>query len=123
MIKKGEGGNVSNGIYQGPKVRLIFQPPDSPDLNVLDLWFFSKLWNKIHKILKKYDNVPSLDDVWEAAKIAWESISAVEIDIILRTLHKRMKQVIEFNGRNDMPIPHEGIKEKVEADDKILKKN
>ena len=37
MIKKGEGGNVSNGIYQGPKVRLVFQPPDSPDLNVLDL--------------------------------------------------------------------------------------
>ena len=37
MIKKGGGRNVTNGIYQGPKIRLVFQPPDSPDRNVLDL--------------------------------------------------------------------------------------
>ena len=32
-----------------------------------------------------------------------------------------MKQVIEFNGRNDMNIPHEGIRETVEEEDRILK--
>ena len=121
MIKKSGGRNVKNGVYYGPKVRLTFQPPDSPDLNVLDLGFFSKLWNKIHKILKNYGHVPALDDVWDAAKMAWEDISAVEIEVLFRTLEARMRQVIECNGRNDMPIPHGGIKEEVEAEDEMLK--
>ena len=121
MIRKAGGRNVIGGVYYGPKVRLFFQPTDSPDLNVLDLGFFSKFWTKIHKILKKNDFVPSLDDIWDAANLAWESITAIEIEVLFRTLEARMMQVIEFNGRNDINIPHEGIREAVEAEDTRLK--
>ena len=32
-----------------------------------------------------------------------------------------MRQIIAYNGRNDIPIPHGGIKEEVEAEDDMLK--
>ena len=109
-------------MYFSPKVRLQYQPANSPDLNVLDLGFFTKLWIKVHKILKNSDNTPTVDDAWHAAQAAWESIPSLDIEILFRTLDERMKQVIECNGRNDMPIPHGHIREMVEAEDNALKK-
>ena len=106
MIKKAGGTNILDGVYYGPKVRLVFQPPDSPDLNVLDLGFFTNLWTKIHKILEEYNYIPSLDDIWDAAQIAWDRVTPVDIETLFQTLHARMEQVIKFDGRNDMPIPH-----------------
>ena len=123
IVRKAAARNVVNGVYFGPKVRLQYQPPDSPDLNVLDLGFFSMLWIKVHKILKNKDHLPTVDDVWEAAQVAWKSVSPVDIEILFRTLYSRIKQVIECNGRNDMPIPHGQIRKSVEAEDKELKKN
>ena len=121
IIRKAGGRNILSGVYYGPKVRLVFQPPDSPDLNVMDLGLFTNLWTKIHKILKGSENIPSVDDVWEAAKVAWESITSVDIVILFQTLHARMEQVVECNGRNDMEIPHDGIRQRVEAEDSRLK--
>ena len=121
IIKKAGGRNILDGIYYGPKVRLTYQPPDSPDLNVMDLGFSNSLWTKTHKILKNRDDIPSLDDVWEAVKMAWSDISPVDIEVLFRTLHLRMKQVIDCNGRNDMSIPHDGIREHVQLEDTELK--
>ena len=121
MIKKAGGRNVVGGVYFGPKVRLQFQPRDSPDLNILDLGFFANFWTKIHKILKTKDNVPTVDDVWDAAKVAWDNITPVDIEVLFRTLKSRMKQVIECNGRNDMTIPHNDIRETVQAEDNELR--
>ena len=50
MMKKGASRNVVDGVHYGPKVRLLFQPPNSPDLNVLYLGFFSMFCTKIHNI-------------------------------------------------------------------------
>ena len=87
----------------------------------MDLGLFNSLWTKIHKILKGSENVPSLDDVWEAAKAAWESITSVDIEVLFQTLHTRMEQVVECDGRNDMEIPHTGIRQRVEEEDTRLK--
>ena len=110
-----------DGVYFGPKVRITFQPPDSPDLNVLDLGFFTKFWTKIHKLLPKSGKIPSLDELWEVCQQAWELITPVEIEILFQTQKARMRQVVECNGRNDMPMPHEGIRERVLAEDALLK--
>ena len=123
MIKKAGGRNILRGVYYGPKVRVTFQPPDSPDLNVLDLGFFNSLWTKTHKILAMLDRIPSLDNVWEAVNVAWNDITPVDIEVLFRTLHLRMKQVIECEGRNDMSIPHVGIRERVQLEDIELKKS
>ena len=79
------------------------------------------LWTKIHKLLKENDQIPSLDDVWDAAQLAWSDISSVDIEVLFRTLHVRMEQVIQCNGRNDMAIPHSGVREQVEIEDFALK--
>ena len=89
----------------------------------MDLGFFTNFWTKIHKILKEFDHIPSLDDVWNAAQIAWENVTPVDIEILYRTLRARMEQVVQCNGRNDMPIPHGGIRLQVEREDDILKKS
>lgn len=65
--------------------------------------------------------VPSLDDVWDAAQLAWDNITSVDIEVLFRTLHVRMEQVIQCNGRNDMTIPHSGVREQVEKEDFELK--
>ena len=91
---------------------------------ILMFWIWDSLQYygiKFIKFWKKNDNVPSLEDVWIAAQSAWETITAIDIEVLFRTLHARMQQVIEFDGRNDMPIPHGGIREIVEAEDKRLK--
>ena len=121
MIRKAGGRNILSGSYYGPKIRLVFQPPDSPDLNVLDLGFFTNFWIKIHKILKENDLIPSVDDIWDAALIAWDSVTPVKIEILFQTLRARMEQVVKFDGRNDMPIPHTGIRERVKAEEKFFK--
>ena len=43
LIRKAGGRNVQNGVYFVPKVRLRYQPPNSQDLNVMDLGCFTKL--------------------------------------------------------------------------------
>ena len=121
QITKAAGRNIVRGKYYGPKVRLTFQPPNSPDLNVLDLGFFEKIWTKTNRILCKKDKIATLDEIWEATKAAWNMITPVEIETLFQTWHARMRQVIEFEGRNDMDIPHEGIRERVEAEDIHLK--
>ena len=61
------------------------------------------------------------DELWEVCQQAWELITPVEIEILFQTQKARMRQVVECNGRNDMPIPHEGIRERVLAEDALLK--
>ena len=63
QIVKAAGRNVVKGKYYGPKVRVVYQPPCSPDLNVLDLGFFEKFWTRINNILKKNMEVTSLDQI------------------------------------------------------------
>ena len=87
----------------------------------MDLGLFEKLWTKINNILRKTERVTTLDEIWDAAKVAWETITPVEIEVLFQRLYARMRQVIEFEGRNDMDIPHEGIRERVEAEDVHLK--
>ena len=48
-------------------------------------WFVHKFVDKIHKILKYHDFVPIVDDVWEAAKVAWSNITPVDIEVLFRT--------------------------------------
>ena len=71
--------------------------------------------------MKTYDQTPTVDDAWEVAQAAWETISSVDIEIPFCTLDARMMQVTQCNGPYDMPIPRGRIREKVEAEDHALK--
>ena len=46
--------------------------------------------------------MPTVDDAWEVAQAAWETISSVDIEIPFCTLDARMMQVIQCNGPYDI---------------------
>ena len=60
-------------------------------------------------------------DVWESAKFAWECIISVNNEILFQTLYLRMEQIVECNGRNDMPINRNSIRQHVHTEDSRLK--
>ena len=62
-----------------------------------------------------------MDEIWEGVKADWETVTPVVIEILFQTWHARMRQVVKFNGRNDLDMPHEGIRDRVETEDKRLK--
>ena len=47
----------------------------------------------------------------------------MDIEILFQTSHLRMEQVVECNSRNDMPIPHDGIRKRVQEEDAQLRKS
>ena len=75
-----------------------------------------------NRILNEFDHIPSLNNIWDAAQIAGDRVTPIDMDTFFRNLYPRMEQVIKFNGRNHMKIPQDGIRERVETEDKIKKK-
>ena len=88
IIKMAGGRNAASTM--GQMLFCYFRHLIQPDLNVMDLGLFNNLWTKIHKVFNGSEKIPSVDDVWEAAKVAWESITSVDIEILFKTLHLRM---------------------------------
>ena len=72
------------------------------------------------KILIGYKKIRSVD-VCESTKFAWESITSLDIEMLFQTLYLRMEQIVECNGRNDMPIHHNGVRQHVHTEDPRLK--
>ncbi|ETW04714.1 hypothetical protein H310_03867 [Aphanomyces invadans] len=77
------------------------QPPNSPDLNVLDLGFFSSLQTLQHKLVSR-----SLDDVIHATLAAFELSGGHTLANVFLTLQAVMRVMLENNGGNTFRLPH-----------------
>ena len=86
----------------------------------MDSGFFNNLRTKIHKVFTGSEKIPSVDDAW-LQSLLWESITSVNIEVLFKTIHLRKQQVAGCNRRSDMPIPHGGIRQLVQAGDSRLK--
>ena len=86
-------------------VRLIFQPPNSPDTNVLDLGIFRHLERIAYNLP---DNCKNVNDLVAAVQKAWENSSAQDQDKVFITLHSVLRMILQHNGGNDFEIPHMG---------------
>ncbi|ETV96260.1 hypothetical protein H310_10439 [Aphanomyces invadans] len=76
-------------------------PPNSPDLNVLDLGFFASIQAQQYKTFSR-----SVDDVISSTLCAFEALSVETLGNVFLTLQAVMRQVLEHNGNNDFKIPH-----------------
>ena len=85
----------------GFDIRLMCQPPNSPDLNILDLGFFSAIQALQHKSCPK--NVEEL--IHEVNK-SFEEYSARRINHIFLTLQLCMQEIMRVRGSNNYKIPH-----------------
>ncbi|ETV96516.1 hypothetical protein H310_10235 [Aphanomyces invadans] len=83
------------------RIQVVCQPPNSPDLNVLDLGFFRAL-----QTLQQRQNCKTIEELVEAVKSAWTDIPMDNLQRNFLTLQSVMVEVIKAAGGNGFSIPH-----------------
>ena len=85
----------------GFDIRLILQPPNSPDLNILDLGFFSSIQSIQYKSSAKKP-----EELVAAMEKAFEDYPVSKLNRIFLTLHSCMSEIMKADGGNRYNIPH-----------------
>ncbi|XP_020881507.1 uncharacterized protein LOC110228407 [Arabidopsis lyrata subsp. lyrata] len=85
----------------GFDIRLMCQPPNSPDMNVLDLGFFSAIQALQHKVCPE-----TIEQLIDAVNTAFEEYPTRKINHIFLTLQLCMKETMRIGGSNNYKIPH-----------------
>ncbi|OMO66964.1 hypothetical protein COLO4_30277 [Corchorus olitorius] len=101
-------------LKEGLDIRLTNQPPNSPDLNVLDLGFFSAI-QSLH-----YQKAPrNVDELVAAVQKSLDGFPAGNSNCIFLTLQQCiMIETMKAGGSNRYKIPHIS-KAMLERDDKL----
>jgi hypothetical protein len=87
--------------HTGIDIRLINQPANSPDLNVLDLGFFNSLQSL------SYDRVSrNLDDLIANVTNEFDNYDPDTLNRVFLTLQGCMIEVMKDGGGNRYKIPH-----------------
>ncbi|KAF0713673.1 hypothetical protein AaE_011739 [Aphanomyces astaci] len=87
----------------GWDMQLKFQPPNSPDLNVLDLGFFRAI-----QTLQEKNTSRCIDDIVAATEQAWSEVCMQTLNNNFLTLQACMRETICAQGNNNYKIPHCG---------------
>ena len=101
------------GTDDGWDIRMSYQPPNSPDFNVLDLGFFSAIQN-----LQQQQTINTIDNLIAATVDAYNNFSAPKINNIFLTLQSCMEESMKAAGCNQYKIPHTN-KEKLEREGRL----
>ena len=85
------------------KVELDQQPPNSPDMNVLDIGFFNAIQS-----LQQQQSQRTIDDLIAAVVKSFQTMNASTLDKVFITLQKVMELIILHDGSNAYKLPHLG---------------
>ncbi|KAF3660320.1 putative calcium-dependent protein kinase 13-like [Capsicum annuum] len=85
----------------GFDIRLMCQPPNSLDLNVLDLEFFRSIQSLQHKKTLK-----SIDDLVATVIKSYEDFSTEKYNYVFLTLQSCMMEIMKVKGSHDYKIQH-----------------
>lgn len=85
----------------GFDIHLTCQPPNSPDLNVLDLGFFNAIQSLQQKEVTK-----SVDKLIEAVEKSFDAFFLRKSDKYFMTLQSCMVEIMKAKGSNKYKIPH-----------------
>ncbi|XP_010445048.1 PREDICTED: uncharacterized protein LOC104727658 [Camelina sativa] len=99
----------SNGF----DIQLMCQPPNSPDLNILDLGFFSAIQSLQHKECPK-----TIEDLVRAVEESFENYPTEKVNHIFLTLQLCMQEIMKVGGSNKYKTPHMS-KSVLERDDQL----
>ena len=91
---------VAAGSSGGWNIRLRCQPPNSPDLNVLDLGYFTSI-----QCLQYKNEISSIDQLIQVVLASFEALEVTKLDDIFYTLQKVYEKVIDSCGNNDYSLP------------------
>ncbi|XP_065877171.1 uncharacterized protein [Euphorbia lathyris] len=85
----------------GCDIRLMCQPPNSPDLNILDLGFFNAI-----QALQQQERSDNIDELIGAVIKCFEDFSPVKSNHIFLSLQLCMIEIMKAKGSNKYKIPH-----------------
>ncbi|KAF0717642.1 Aste57867_2178 [Aphanomyces stellatus] len=85
----------------GWKFVVYRQPPNSPDVNVLDLSFFDSIQAHQYNIVNY-----SVDDVIHSTLLAFDMLSVEKLENVFLSLQAVMRFVLEHCGDNHFKLPH-----------------
>ena len=83
----------------------MFQPSSSPDLNVLDLNFFSTIQS-----LQIKEDTTNTEELVAAVQKAYDTLPVTTLNDTFLTLQKVYECVIKNGGYNQYHLPHVGKK-------------
>ncbi|KAL3519040.1 hypothetical protein ACH5RR_021629 [Cinchona calisaya] len=82
-------------------IQLSFQPPNSPDLNVLELGFFRAIQSLQHQEAPK-----NIDELATAIEKSFNEFPVEKLNQVFLTLQMCMIEVMKANGSNNYKVPH-----------------
>ncbi|CAN0453030.1 unnamed protein product, partial [Ascophyllum nodosum] len=87
----------------GFNIKLINQPPNSPDTNILDLGFFASIQS-----LQDRTRARTLDDLIREVETAWAKADPAKLGKTWTSLQACMEQILLCGGENTYKLPHLG---------------
>ncbi|XP_074287904.1 uncharacterized protein LOC141613067 [Silene latifolia] len=82
-------------------IEFSYQPPNSPDLNVLDLGFFRAIQSLQQKKKSKV-----VSELVENTTKAFDDLEVIKLNYVFITLQACMLEIMQLKGGNDYPVPH-----------------
>ncbi|KAF7127220.1 hypothetical protein RHSIM_Rhsim11G0002500 [Rhododendron simsii] len=87
----------------GFDIRLSFQPPNSLDLNVLDLGYFNSIQSLQHQ-----EAPTTIDELVAAVEKSFENLSFQSLNEVFLSLQACMIEIMKVDGGNHYKQPHLG---------------
>ncbi|KAK8556340.1 hypothetical protein V6N12_002747 [Hibiscus sabdariffa] len=97
----------------GFNFQLFFQPPNSPDLNVLDLGYFRAIQSLQHQ-----ESPTTIDELVRVVEKSFNDLSPESLNNVFLTLQSCMIEIMKVNGGNNYKLPHIG-KQKMERNGEL----
>ena len=85
----------------GMDIRIINQPPNSPDMNVLDLGFFNSLQSLVYGTISR-----SIDELIANVQKEFNEYDPSTLNRVFLTLQGCLIEVMKDGGGNRYKIPH-----------------
>jgi len=85
----------------GLDIRIMYQPSNSPDMNVLDLGFFASLQSLTQRTVCR-----TLDQLIQNVEKEYEDYNPNTLRRVFLTLQSCMIEVLQVSGGNRYKVPH-----------------
>lgn len=85
----------------GLDIRIMNQPPNSPDMNVLDLGFFASLQSLTYRRIAR-----NMDDLITNVEEEYAEYDDAKVNRVFLTLQSCLIEVMKVKGGNGYKIPH-----------------
>ncbi|XP_027109397.1 uncharacterized protein [Coffea arabica] len=92
---------IEAATREGFDIRLSFQPPISPAMNVLDLGYFRAIQSLQHQ-----EAPSSIDELIFAVEKSFDELSSESLNNVFLTLQLCMLEVMKNFGGNNYKVPH-----------------